>query len=55
MESSVLPAARPDTHSRPEEQVSWRDVEARLDRRAEARRAEARRRVKAGIAGKGLT
>jgi len=50
MESSVLPAARPDTHSRPEEQVSWRDVEARLDRRAEARR-----RVKAGIAGKGLT
>jgi len=48
MESSVVPAADPKSHVRPDEQVSWRDVEARLDRRAEARR-----RVKAGIAGRG--
>ena len=44
---SVVPAADPESHVRPDEQVSWRDVEARLDRRAEARR-----RVKAGIAGR---
>ena len=50
METSVVPAADPESHVRPDAQVSWRDVEARLDRRAEVRR-----RVKAGIAGKGLT
>ena len=50
METSVVPAADPESHVRPDEQVSWRDVEARLDRRAEARR---RSKVKAGIAGRG--
>lgn len=41
METSVVPAADPESHVRPDEQVSWR---------AEARR---RSKVKAGIAGRG--
>ena len=28
METSVVPAADPESHVRPDEQVSWRDVEA---------------------------
>lgn len=48
METSVVPAADPESHVRPDEQVSWRDVEARLDRRAEARR-----RAKVKTSGRG--
>ena len=36
-ESSVVPASFPESHVRPEEQVSWRLVDARLERREEAR------------------
>ena len=42
-ESSVLPASDPASLSRPEEQVSWRLADARLERREQARkRAENR-------------
>ena len=38
MEVAVPKAANPGQHTRPEDQVSWREVEDRLDRRAEAAR-----------------
>ena len=37
-ESSVLPASFPESHVRPEEQVSHRLADARLERREEARK-----------------
>ena len=44
LESSVVPAARPEAHVRPSDQVSWKQEEARLERREQARlRAQKRR------------
>lgn len=47
MESRVLPATRPETHSLPEQQVSHRLADARLERRelAQARARAARRKA----------
>ena len=42
-ESSVLPASFPESHVRPEEQVSWRLADERLERRERAMRAAADR------------
>jgi len=44
MESALPRPSNPELHTTPEEQVSWRDAERRLERIAEAkRRAKAER------------
>lgn len=44
VESSVVPASRLDSHVQPEEQVSFRVLDARLERRElAAKRAKARK------------